>query len=355
MASFRVEEASDGARLVAAVMLALPRSFPSKGAVRRALHARLLLVDGQPASTSTILHKGQLVEWIAKPRFTLLAGVSRGGEEREGWLKCPYRDDWLAAVLKPAGVAVQGDTSATELRRAINGMLPPPNEQPDPLSHPQTVHRLDKQTSGLLLCARTVASNAAISMAFAEGRIQKTYLALLAGPLQGEEGVVQTPIHGKPARTSWRVLKRTPSSSSGCLTTVELRPETGRQHQLRRHMALQNCPILGDPRYMPERSRASEVGELYLHALTLELSHPANGEPLRITSCEPNRFEIRRSLDAVEVSLGPIAASAEEEPTTHAPESLMADGSQDDSTSRTASNDRSKKIERLPHVSVSDS
>ena len=105
-------------------------------------------------------------------------------------------------------------------------------------------------------------------------------------------------MQGRPARSTFRVLDRTRSAASGWLTTVELHPETGRQHQLRRHMALEGCPILGDPRYMSERSRASEIGELYLHALAVELPHPATGETLRLRSAEPERFEARRRREA---------------------------------------------------------
>lgn len=138
-------------------------------------------------------------------------------------------------------------------------------------------------------------------------QVRKTYLALLAGPLDDDEGAIDAPLGGKAARSSWRVLRRSRSIASGTITTVELHPETGRQHQLRRHMALLGSPVLGDPRYCSEKARAAEVGELYLHALAIELPHPSTGEVLRVRSDEPERFRARRSAEEAEAASGAAA------------------------------------------------
>ena len=303
----------------------------------RALKRGSVFVQGTPRLKGHVVNQGDRVEYMSRPVRQHLAGAvpnPAGVPALE--VECLYQDDHLAALLKPAGVSVQGDESAADLRRAANLMLPPPTSRPDALSHPKNVHRLvssrtafqpmrrrqhsalcgvlifkalpspclparqDKETSGILLFARTQSANSSLGAAFAAaGTIKKTYLALLAGLLEQDEGVVDSLVQGRPARSTWRVLDRTRSVASGWLTTVELHPETGRQHQLRRHMALEGCPILGDPRYMSERSRHAEVGELYLHAHAVELPHPATGEPLHIQSAEPKRFEARRRREVL--------------------------------------------------------
>ena len=153
-------------------------------------------------------------------------------------LEWAHVDDWVAVLVKPAGVAVQGDTTdegkrrSAALRRAVAAALPPPAERPDALSHPQFVHRLDKGRAGLVY-ARTQAACARLATAFATpGAVRKTYVALVAGRLDGD-GVVDEPVSGRPARSRWRALGHTPSAASGWVTTLELKPEHGRRHQLR--------------------------------------------------------------------------------------------------------------------------
>jgi 23S rRNA-/tRNA-specific pseudouridylate synthase len=126
------------------------------------------------------------------------------------------------------------------------------------LRKPRPAHRLDSGTGGLLVIAKTLEAEAALKQSFANGQARKTYVAIVIGkllshrhPKQEEEcGVVDAPLSGKPCRTLFRTLQVVPSASFGFLTKVELKPETGRKHQLRRHMQLLGHSIVGDLRYI---------------------------------------------------------------------------------------------------------
>lgn len=160
------------------------------------------------------------------------------------------------------------------------------------------VHRLDMATSGLVLFARGIDVQRALSRAFAQRRVEKTYEAVVAGELPGDFGEIDLPLsadwpnrprqkvdpqRGKPSVTRWRVLPReTPQGT----TRLELQPRTGRSHQLRVHLAALGHPILGDRLYAPP-SAADGASRLMLHARALAFAHPADGEPMRFESPTP--------------------------------------------------------------------
>jgi tRNA pseudouridine32 synthase/23S rRNA pseudouridine746 synthase len=161
---------------------------------------------------------------------------------------------------------------------------------------PSAVHRLDRDTSGCLLLARNDRAHARFQRAFEAGLAQKRYLAILDGVPNGEEGVVDLPLlkrssaeagwrmvgdpKGKPARTRWRLLEARDGRS-----LVELRPETGRTHQIRVHAATGlGAPVMGDPHY----GRADRLG-MMLHAAALTV--PREGKPpVEATAPTPDRF-----------------------------------------------------------------
>lgn len=194
-----------------------------------------------------------------------------------------YEDAQIIVVDKPAGLL------------SVPGRLP---EHKDSLSlrlqavYPDalTVHRLDMETSGVMVFARGPEVHRKLSMAFEGRNVTKRYEALIWGTIEGDEGEVDLPIRkdwpnrprhkichetGKSAKTLWRVLAR----EQGC-TRVELTPLTGRTHQLRIHMAEIGHGILGDEWYgTPDSQTARE--RLCLHARELGFAHPETGEPVR--------------------------------------------------------------------------
>lgn len=158
-----------------------------------------------------------------------------------------------------------------------------------------TVHRLDCDTSGVIIFARTKQAQGFLGQEFEQRRAQKTYVARLKGRLDQDSGTVDLPlgsdweyrprqkvdpVHGRPAVTDWQVIDRTETE-----TRVRLTPHTGRSHQLRVHMLALGHPILGDQIYAPE-TRAQHA-RLMLHAETLSLYHPATKDWMTFTAPAP--------------------------------------------------------------------
>ena len=161
------------------------------------------------------------------------------------------------------------------------------------------VHRLDMATSGLLLMARGAAMQKALNQAFAEGAIQKHYVAEVAGLLDASQDwhMVDLPIAvdwprrplriidsaGKPSQTRWRCLSQDPGRQC---SRVELQPLTGRSHQLRLHMQALGHPILGDALYAPPHVQQM-ASRLHLHASRLAFAHPRSGQAMQ-WECPPD-------------------------------------------------------------------
>lgn len=169
------------------------------------------------------------------------------------------------------------------------------------------VHRLDMATSGLLVMARGLAMQRALSMAFEKRQVHKRYQAVVAGALAGPAGRIELPLmidwlnrprsivhhqHGKPSLTRWRQLDGPPWQPDAPLphpvitTRVELEPVTGRTHQLRVHLQAIGHPIVGDPLYATSEQQGWS-SRLLLHACELSLPHPASGQPLHFHSPSP--------------------------------------------------------------------
>ncbi len=200
-----------------------------------------------------------------------------------------HADDWLVVADKPAGLpTVPGrplelhDCLWQRVRERFDDAL--------------VVHRLDMATSGLVLFARGLESQRALSRAFAQREVGKTYEAVVAGRVEREQGEIDLPLaadwpnrprqmvdptRGKPSLTRWRVIAREADR-----TRLALEPHTGRSHQLRVHLASIGHPILGDALYAPEPI-AQAAPRLLLHACALAFAHPADGRALRFESPAP--------------------------------------------------------------------
>ena len=200
-----------------------------------------------------------------------------------------HRDDDLLLVDKPSGLlSVPGkpethrDCLESRVRAEFAGAL--------------QVHRLDLETSGVMVFALNPAAQRHVNLQFERRVVRKTYMARVAGQVAGDEGEIDLPLiadwprrpmqkvcfdTGKPARTFWRVLGR-----EAGVTRLELKPETGRSHQLRVHLMEIGHPILGDPFYAPD-DVFEAAGRLQLHAETLVLRHPADGTWLEVTAACP--------------------------------------------------------------------
>jgi 23S rRNA pseudouridine955/2504/2580 synthase len=199
-----------------------------------------------------------------------------------------YEDDQVLALNKPAGLAVQGGTKTS---RHVDRLLAAWGEG---LRRPRLVHRLDRDTSGVLVLGKTPAAAAKLAGAFARRRTQKTYWAIVAGVPRPGEGVIQLPLvkrgfgdrelmspaslkdpGAEPAETEFVTVSRAAPRAAW----LALRPITGRTHQLRAHMLALGHPILGDPKYRDASSvDISSDLKLQLHARRIVLPHPTGGE-----------------------------------------------------------------------------
>lgn len=205
----------------------------------------------------------------------------------------------IIALNKPSGLAVQGGSGVTlDVDRLLAGLAAPGKDPP------RLVHRLDRETSGLLLAARTRSRAAELSAAFAGRSARKRYLAVVAGPPERLVPLVSQPLRrmtqngldlsvpappgsdgAQEAETSFALLVR--GTGGACL--IEARPHTGRMHQIRAHLAGLGLPILGDTKYGGAlMTAAGPVPRLMLHALSLELAIPSG--PLHLTTPVPDDF-----------------------------------------------------------------
>ena len=187
-----------------------------------------------------------------------------------------YHDDYIVALDKPSGLlSVKGigqdkiDCLAVRVSSAIEGA--------------RIVHRLDMDTSGVIVMARDADSHRELSRQFQDREVEKEYMAVVGGVVEQENGQIDLPIrkdmenppkqcidfeHGKPSQTSWRVLERETDR-----TRLLLKPRTGRSHQLRIHVREIGHPILGDNLYAPPNFLAM-ADRLQLHAHVLIITHP---------------------------------------------------------------------------------
>jgi 23S rRNA pseudouridine1911/1915/1917 synthase len=208
-------------------------------------------------------------------------------------LRLIHVDDFLAVVEKPAGLVVhpapshRGPTLVSELGDLLGGGAE--------AERPGIVHRLDKDTSGLLVVARSDEAHAALQAQVQRREVERVYLALAKGRLASRTGTIDAPIGrasrqrhrmavsgaaSRQARTHFEVLELLTAE-----TYLEARLETGRTHQIRAHFAAIGHPLLGDPTYGGELKYGLE--RQFLHAHRLAFTHPQSGEPLSFTSDLP--------------------------------------------------------------------
>jgi 23S rRNA pseudouridine1911/1915/1917 synthase len=207
-----------------------------------------------------------------------------------------HEDDTLLVVSKPAGMVVHpalGHSSGT-LVNAVLAHCPGIGEVGGP-DRAGIVHRLDKDTSGLILVAKDDETRTALQRQFKRRQVTKTYLALVEEQVQPKEGIIEAPIgrdkrqrkkmavvrRGREARTMYRAIEYFPDH-----TLLEVRPHTGRTHQVRVHLAWMGYPVVGDTVYGRRRQRLLKSRH-FLHAKQLRFTHPAAGEEVEFEAPLP--------------------------------------------------------------------
>jgi len=282
--SLRAAEADEGERLDRFIAA---RGGISRGEARRALDRGGVFLSGKRCKqASRAVRAGERV--LVHLEEAGRAPMPAVALDRSRLL---YADEELAAFDKPTGVPSQPTLTSDR------GHLPKLAAQL--LGGPVLpVHRLDRETSGVVVLARTRQAAAALSRAFREGEAAKRYLCLCARAPEPPEGRIDLPLGpdprrpgrrtvlpaGEPAITGWRTLALGPGGEAA----VEARPETGRTHQIRVHLAHLHAPLLGDARYGgPRRLLELSVPRVMLHALRLTLRHPRTGAALSFEAPVP--------------------------------------------------------------------
>ncbi len=264
----------------------------SRSRIKRLIVDGQVTVDGRTPNAGFRLRSGQAVSiQVPEPAPTHMLPQSIP-------IDVVYEDDDLIVVDKPAGMAVHpgiGHPHST-LLNAILGMRPNVAAVGGTL-RPGLVHRLDKDTSGLLLVAKTDAAHSGLTRQFKERLVKKRYAALVCGRLVPVAAIIDAPVgrdpgdrkkmaiseDGREASTVYRTIANYPG-----FTHVDVRPQTGRTHQIRVHFASIGHPVAGDVTYGRADPR---IGRHFLHAAGLEFDHPVTGARVTFESALPDDLQ----------------------------------------------------------------
>ncbi len=196
-----------------------------------------------------------------------------------------FEDDQLLAVNKPSGLLVIPTAKAE--RHTLTVLLCDELHRRGLSVNAHPCHRLDRETSGVILYAKGKSMQQKVMDQFHKGQVGKTYIAIVSGMPFYSENVIDSPIERKPARTGYRII-----ASFSDYSVVEVRPETGRTNQIRIHFKSIGHPLLGESKYAFRKDFKVRFKRVALHALTLELPHPVSGRPLIITAPVPPDMQI---------------------------------------------------------------
>jgi len=282
------------------------RHYPAlgHGHLEKLLRTGRIRVDGRRARSSDRVAPGQTIrlpplDQMAAPAAQAASQQVLPGDEAMLRDAVLHRDDALILLNKPPGLAVQGG-SGTE--RHLDGLLDALCFGSD--ERPRLVHRLDKETSGVLVLARTAAAAAFLARAFREKTTRKIYWAVVVGLPKLRQGRIDLPLAKLPGREGERVRADAEDGKhavtyyhvvddvGGKASWLALLPVTGRTHQLRAHCAAIGTPILGDAKYGAAAAHLAGVPgakRVHLHARSLSIPHPLGGS-LRITAPLPRHM-----------------------------------------------------------------
>jgi 23S rRNA pseudouridine1911/1915/1917 synthase len=281
----RVPDTAAGERLDR-FLASLPE-IGSRGAAERLLETGGVAVDGRPLGKSHRLSGGEEVEFEPPERS------STALEPEAMDLRIAYEDEHLVIVDKPAGLVVHpapGHASGT----LVHGLLAHDVAGGD-VERPGIVHRLDRDTSGLMVVARSEEAHRRLQALVRRRALKRRYFALVVGHPRSRRGRIEAPV-GRDRRDPFRhsLDTDTPREAVTHFELVELLPrhallevrlETGRTHQIRVHLSAIDLPVAGDPLY--GRPRELGLGRQFLHAARLAFSHPFTGKPVEAESPLP--------------------------------------------------------------------
>ena len=258
------------------------------------------LVNGKPETKAGFMLKSGMSVRFEIPEVQPASAVAQ-----DIALDIRYQDQDLAVIYKPSGMVVHpaaGNYDGTLVNALLHHLTDLSGIGGE--LRPGIVHRIDKDTSGLLLVAKNDFSHAALSEQIKAHTVERAYMAIVYGSLKEDSGFVDGPVGrhptdrkrmaivpgGRSAHTDWRVLRRLRGA-----TLIEAKLTTGRTHQIRVHMASVGHPVAGDPVYGPKKPPFEVAGGQLLHAFRLGFTHPTTGERMLFEAPPEKRF-----LDALE-------------------------------------------------------
>lgn len=309
----KVPAGAEGRRLDVVAQELLGEDF-SRSQVQRLLREGHITLDGDPARAAVKVRAGQYIAvTLPEPEPSELVPQAMN-------LEVLFEDDYLIVINKPPGLVVhpapghsQGTLVHGLLHHCQGGLAGVGGKL-----RPGIVHRLDKDTSGALVAAKSDLAHRGLVASFAAGKVNKTYLALVWGapPAKGkaETGIGRHPVdrkrmsskgrHTKPAQSRWRVMR----SFKAGLSLLRVKIHTGRTHQIRVHLSEAGYPVAADATYGGKRQQRSapepvamalrQAGRQMLHALELGLDHPITGQRLDLVAPLPSDFRtVLRALE----------------------------------------------------------
>lgn len=319
--TMKVPAEAAGKRLDAwlATWLVAQHKNTSRARVQLLLAQEKVLVNGAAAKPSLKLHGGEAVEVLGEASPPPLRAIAE-----QIPLDIVYEDGDLSVINKPAGMMVHAGSGATDEARnrgtLVNALLGHYAElsRAEDTLRPGIVHRLDKQTSGLIIVARNDAAHTKLNEMFSQRQIRKTYIALVHGAMKQDHGTITASISrdairrtrmttrreagARVAVSHYDVLRRI-ESRFGKFTLLRVRIETGRTHQIRVHLSSIGHPVVGDTLYgAPAKISMAGAGKKsgpeavsldrnFLHAAELAFAHPMTGKPLELKAPLPEELE----------------------------------------------------------------
>lgn len=272
-----------GQRLDKALAIAYPQY--SRAYLARLIDGDAILVNGKPNKAGWKLRAGD--------RITVTVDLSQEQVIEDIDLPIMYEDDDVLVINKPSGVISHSRGKFWYEPSVASFVRQHMNETADPTDRSGIVHRLDRATSGVMICAKNEAVLSFLQKQFSARTVQKTYLAIISGNILPEKAIIDMPIernpkkpssfrvgsNGKPSQTAYETVRTTEHYS-----LLELKPRTGRTHQLRVHLAYLKRPIVGDELY-----EGAPAERLMLHAASLTLQVPS-GETQTFEAPLPDVF-----------------------------------------------------------------
>jgi 23S rRNA-/tRNA-specific pseudouridylate synthase len=208
-------------------------------------------------------------------------------------------DEWYGVVVKPQGLATMGGLGVT-LTSSDKMLLPDAIKLQISYKKLRPCHRLDLATGGVMLCSKSKLSERVIKRCFMLKLVRKRYCAMVSGKVEPESGLMDQPLHGKACATRYEVRCVTRSAQYGWVSTLDLFPLTGRNHQIRKHLQMKGHPILGDRRYATPAMWPSLDAPMFLWALEINFPHPKHCSHL-----------VRGGAEDAEGEASEVAASGE--------------------------------------------